>query len=206
MAAIRIGVIDIGIGNVNSIGRSLEVLGANVRFIDDPRQLNSCDKLVFPGVGSFGAASAKLRENEFGAAIVDAVKECETPLMGICLGMQLLGTYGYENGGDAGLGLIQAEVNLLKSAEFDLSLPHIGWNDVMHSNNAMFRGIPQECSFYFVHSFRMPASIPDCEVAHCDYGEIFAAAVQDDMVWGTQFHPEKSQAAGLKLLKNFIEY
>lgn len=206
MGAIRIGVIDIGIGNVNSIARSLEVLGGQVGFIGNPTQLKSYDKLVFPGVGSFGAASAKLRENEFGAAIVAAVKEFEIPLMGICLGMQLLGTYGYENGGGAGLGLIQAEVNLLESAKFDLSLPHIGWNDVMHSNNAMFRGIPQECSFYFVHSFRMPATIPDCDVAHCEYGEKFAAAVQNGLIWGTQFHPEKSQAAGLKVLKNFIEY
>lgn len=206
MGATRIGVIDIGIGNVNSIARSLEVVGGQVGFVENPTQLKSFDKLVFPGVGSFGAASAKLKENDFGAAIVAAVKEGEIPIMGICLGMQLLGTYGYENGGGNGLGLIQAEVNLLKAGQFDLSLPHIGWNDVTHSNNPMFRLIPQESSFYFVHSYGMPSSIPSCEVALCEYGEKFAAAVQDNLIWGTQFHPEKSQAAGLRVLKNFLEY
>lgn len=202
----RIGIIDLGIGSVNSVARSLGLVGALVGFVETEDRLKSFDKLVFPGVGSFGTASAKLRKNDFGQRIVESVQERQTPFLGICLGMQLLGTYGYESGGARGLGLIQAEVGLLDAAGHGLRLPHVGWNDVTHADNSMFRHIPQGTSFYFVHSYCMPRRVDGCDVAHCTYGETFAAAVQKDWIWGTQFHPEKSQSAGLRLLKNFIEY
>jgi glutamine amidotransferase len=202
----RVGIIDIGIGNINSVARSLERVGAIVGFAETPDQLKLFDKLVFSGVGSFNTAAAKLLENDFGRCISESVNEHQTPFLGICLGMQLLGTYGYENGGGHGLGLIPAEVDLLAAAQHGLCLPHIGWNDVTHTNNAMFRHIPQDTSFYFVHSYCMPQYVVGCDVAHCTHGETFAAAVQKDWVWGTQFHPEKSQNAGLRLLKNFIDY
>jgi glutamine amidotransferase len=206
MGHLRVGIIDIGIGSINSVARSLERVGATVGFVETPVQLKLFDKLVFPGVGSFSTAAEKLRQNEFGACISECIQQRQTPFLGICLGMQLLGTYGYENGGSHGLGLIPAEVGLLDAAGHGLSLPHVGWNDVTHTDNSMFLDIPQDTSFYFVHSYCMPNYIAECEVAHCKHGETFAAAVQKDWLWGTQFHPEKSQNAGLKLLKNFIEY
>lgn len=202
----RIGIIDIGLSNINSVARALELVGASVEFIDSPARVKTCDKLVFPGVGSYNAASLLLEKEELGLHIVDSVIQRQTPILGICLGMQLLGTNGSENGGGKGLSLIPAEVHLMKVKELGFSLPHIGWNDVTHPRNDMFHHIPQETSFYFVHSYCMPSVIPGCDVAICQHGVPFAAAVQKGWIWGTQFHPEKSQKAGLKLLKNFVEF
>lgn len=201
----RIGVVNIGLGNVNSVARALAKLGAEVDLVSDPAGLASTEKIVFPGVGSYGEAVAKITCSGIREAIREEVLANKKPILGICLGMQLLARQS-EEGEGLGLDFIPAEITRLKAREQGLSLPHVGWNDVSHGGMEMFRGIPEKTSFYFVHSYAMDSPQVGCKIATCDYGGTFAAAVQQGNIWGAQFHPEKSQQAGLKLLQNFIEY
>lgn len=201
----RIGIVNIGLGNVNSVARALSKLGVVVDLVSDTSGLAAAEKIVFPGVGSYGAAVGKITESGIREAIREEVLVNHKPILGICLGMQLLGRSS-EEGEGLGLDFIPAEITRLKAREQDLSLPHIGWNDVSHGGMEMFRGIPESTAFYFVHSYAMASLQTDCKVATCDYGGTFAAAIQYGNIWGAQFHPEKSQQAGLKLLKNFIDF
>lgn len=200
----KIGIIDIGLGNVRSVAKAIETLGAGVDLLTDPRDLHKVDKIVFPGVGHFGEAVRKLEKLGFREELDIQVVQNEKLILGICLGMQLLGE-GSQEGAGRGLSYVAAGTTLLSARQSRLPLPHVGWNDVIHSGMAMFRGIPTETSFYFVHSYAMPENLPGILVAQCEYGLPFAAAFQSENVWAAQFHPEKSQKAGLKLLKNFIE-
>lgn len=200
----RIGVVNIGLGNVNSVVRALAKLGVKVELVSDAAGLAASEKIVFPGVGSYGEAVAKITGSGIREAIREEVLVNKKPILGICLGMQLLGRYS-EEGEGLGLDFIPAEITRLKAREQDLSLPHIGWNDVSHGGMEMFHGIPENTAFYFVHGYAMDSLQSDCKVATCEYGGTFAAAVQYGNIWGAQFHPEKSQQAGLKLLKNFID-
>jgi glutamine amidotransferase len=201
----RVGVVNIGLGNVNSVARALAKLGVEVDLVSDPAGLASTEKIVFPGVGSYGEAVAKITCSGIREAIREEVLANKKPILGICLGMQLLARQS-EEGEGLGLDFIPAEITLLKAWEQGLSQPHVGWNDVCHGGMEMFHGIPENTSFYFVHSYAMDSAQVGCKIATCDYGGTFAAAVQQGNIWGAQFHPEKSQQAGLKLLQNFIAY
>ena len=200
----KIGVVNIGLGNVNSVVRALGKLGAEVELVTDAAGLAACGKIVFPGVGSYGEAVSKITGSGIREAIREEVLANNKPILGICLGMQLLGRYSDEGEG-LGLDFIPAHISRLKAREQNLSLPHIGWNDITHGGMKMFGGIPESTSFYFVHSYAMDALQADCKIATCGYGGVFAAAVQHGHIWGAQFHPEKSQAAGMRLLKSFLE-
>lgn len=205
MERVKIGVIDIGLGNVNSVVRGLRSLKADVALVKTPADLSAVDKIIFPGVGNFGEAATKIASLGFRDSIRDEVLKNEKPILGICLGMHLLGTGSEEGSGD-GLGFLPCPVKKLDVDEQKLALPHIGWNDVSHSSMEMFAGIPSETSFYFVHTYGIAPEVEDCQIATCTYGADFAAAVQYGRVWGAQFHPEKSQEAGMKLLQNFINH
>ncbi|EIB9944841.1 imidazole glycerol phosphate synthase subunit HisH, partial [Salmonella enterica subsp. enterica serovar Java] len=156
------------------------------------------DKLFLPGVGTAQAAMDQLRERE----LIDLIKACTQPVLGICLGMQLLGRRSEETRGVDLLNIIEQDVP--KMTDFGLPLPHMGWNRVYpQAGNRLFQGIEDGAYFYFVHSYAMPVN--PWTIAQCNYGEPFTAAVQKDNFFGVQFHPERSGAAGAQLLKNFLE-
>lgn len=156
------------------------------------------DKLFLPGVGTAHAAMEQLKQRE----LIELIKSCTQPVLGICLGMQLLATSSEESGGIETLGIIDTPVKQM--TDFGLPLPHMGWNQITpQAGNHLFRGIPDGTYFYFVHGYAMP--ICPNTIAQANYGEPFTAAVEKDNFFGVQFHPERSGAAGAQLLKNFLE-
>jgi glutamine amidotransferase len=198
-----IGVIDYGMGNRRSVQKALEHVGAEVVLSSDLDALSRADGLVLPGVGAFPSAMRNLRALNLIELIRDRVA-ARTPLLGICLGMQLLFEHSTELEPTEGIGVIPGEVRWLASGR--LRLPHIGWNDVsLIRRSPLADGLPEGgCPFYHVHSLvaapRRPADI----VATAEYGETFATWVERENVAGVQFHPEKSSADGLRLLGNFV--
>jgi glutamine amidotransferase len=200
------GIINIGLGNVDSVARAVKHIGYDYIFCHQPEDLLQVDKIIFPGVGSFGAASELLSESGFRSAIREHVLDRNKPILGICLGMQLLADSGTEGGGGEGLGLIPGSVELHRGADCGVSIPHIGWNDVFNTGGVLFNDIPEHTSFYFVHSYEYILKSDVEHIGLCNHGVDFVASVENGHIFGTQFHPEKSQELGLKLLKNFMEY
>jgi glutamine amidotransferase len=197
-----IAVINYGAGNLYSISKALEGLGANVRITDSPSVLSSASAVVLPGVGAFDEAMAILRKT----GLADAVKrstESGKPFLGICLGMQLLFT-GSEEGKSKGLGIFKG---LVRQFSLKLKVPHMGWNVVrQRKRSPLWKGLPgRSCRMYFAHSFYPVPADKEVIAATTDYGVKFASMVRKDNVLGTQFHPEKSGAYGLQFLKNFLE-
>jgi glutamine amidotransferase len=194
----RTTLIDSPVANVANIARALRAVGADLDVTRDPSVIASADKLVLPGVGSFVAAMRWLTENKIDIAIHEAVKQGAS-LLGICVGHQLLFDVSHEMGTTPGLGLVRGEVR-----QFDgiLPIPQIGWNRVA-ARGPLFEDV-EDGVFYFVNSYAA-VDAPD-EIARADYGRAFTAAVQRERVFGVQFHPEKSSAAGLRVLRNFIAW
>ncbi len=201
-------IVDCGIGNLWSVRSALRYLGYDVIVSSDPKEIAQADVLILPGVGSFRKAMEALRTSHIDEAIVEAVKGRGRKILGICLGMQLLANFGAEDGETAGLGLIPANVERFAvEAMGRLKVPHIGFNQVRsESRSFLFKGISSSAYFYFVHSFRLLADGLPGHAGLCDYGETFLAAYENENIFASQFHPEKSQTNGLKLLKNFLEY
>jgi glutamine amidotransferase len=198
----RIGVIDYGMGNRRSVEKALEHVGADAAITSDRAELRSCDGLVLPGVGAFPLAMRNLRELELDELIHERV-DAGTPLLGICLGMQLLLESSEELEPAAGLGLIPGAVTRLRTG--GLRVPHIGWNEVRFERSSRLTArLPEAgCAFYHVHSFAPRPAEPDDVVGTTEYGERFATIVERGTVAGVQFHPEKSSGDGLELLRNF---
>ena len=203
----RITVIDYGMGNIWSVLSTFRYLGCNPTVCSDPNEISRSEVLVLPGVGSFHKAMNTLRQTSLDHAILEAVKIRGRKILGICLGMQLLGSRGSEDGDTPGLGLIPNPVDRFTSREIGTNkIPHIGFNSVRSSHaHSLFRGLPEEADFYFVHSYRMLPDGLTGKTAICHYGIDFLAAYEKDNIYATQFHPEKSQTNGLMLLKNFLE-
>jgi imidazole glycerol-phosphate synthase subunit HisH len=199
----RIGVIDYGMGNRRSVEKALEHVGAHVALTSDHDALRSCDGLVLPGVGAFPKAMHNLRELGLTELIQARVKE-GTPLLGICLGMQLLFDSSEELGTTPGLGLIAGEVMRLDAG--GLRIPHIGWNEVRFERSSPLIGeLPSRgCAFYHVHSYAARPADHDTIVGTCEYGERFVTFVAREAVFGVQFHPEKSSLNGLRMLDGFL--
>jgi glutamine amidotransferase len=199
-------VIDYGMGNICSVINALEYLGGSVVLTSDPGQIKSADHLILPGVGSFRKAMDTLRERRIDTAICSAA-ENGSRILGICLGMQLLGSHSTEDGDTIGLELIPNRVEQFSQAELkDNKMPHVGYNSVhISESEGLFREIPEDAFFYFNHSYRMLTGDLMGISATCTYGIEFLAAFETDNICGTQFHPEKSQSNGLRLLKNFLE-
>ncbi len=199
----KVVIIDTGCANVSSVKFAIERLGCNVEISKDPKVVLAADKLFLPGVGTASEAMKNLAERD----LIELVKQVEKPLLGICLGMQLLGKLSQEKGQAANekvacLGLCDGEVRLMETG--DLPLPHMGWNTVKSlPEHPLFKGIENDEYFYFVHSFAMP--VGEYTIAQCDYGNPFTAALQSDNYYGVQFHPERSSKVGSKLIQNFLE-
>jgi glutamine amidotransferase len=197
-------IVDYGMGNLGSVRRALEECGADAIVSDDPAELAEASAIVLPGVGAFADGMRQLRERGWPAALRRAVRAEGLPLLGICLGMQLLAERGEEGGDTEGLGLVPGVVNLMAPAD-GARMPHVGWNDV-HAvqRSPMFDSIPDGSDFYFVHSFHfVPANAAHIAARTCYGGDVVAAVVADN-IWGAQFHPEKSSRAGFRLLTNFL--
>ena len=198
-----IGVIDYGMGNLRSVLNALEHLGADARLVDNPEQAARADKLVLPGVGAFGEGMRRLRELGFTDSLPSLAGNGR-PLLGICLGMQLLADGSSEHGEHRGLGLIPGRVARIETAP-SLRIPHVGWNNLeVERPSRMLSGLPAESTFYYVHSYEFRPGSPELRTATTDYGKAVTACVELGSVFGVQFHPEKSQADGLRLLRNFI--
>lgn len=194
-----ITVVDYGMGNLRNVRRAFEETGEQVLITSDPLEVCSAEVLVLPGVGAFGEAVRRIDRLGLRASILQAVG-LGKPMLGICLGMQLLFERSEESPGEQGLGILQGTVRRFGG---EVKVPHIGWNDVEpDTRSPLFPG--PGGVFYFVHSYYAP--IGDATVAHTGYGIEFSAAVRLSNVFGVQFHPEKSQAAGVTMLKNFLQY
>lgn len=198
-----IGIIDYGVGNLQSVKNSLDFLNIPSKIVKKPVQLNTCDKIILPGVGAFGTAMDKLNSLGFAKKIQNFAGK-KKPILGICLGMQLLFEKSEEYGLHQGLGLIKGKVLPFSKKVKNLPLPLIGWNNITKVKPAPFLGdIETGASFYFVHSFYCKPATTSSILASAKYGISFPAIIQQGAIYGCQFHPEKSQRDGLKILENF---
>ncbi len=197
-----IAIVDYGMGNLRSVSKALDHLGASNRITSNAAEITSADRLILPGVGAFGECVRGVRSRGLEEPILKFIGTGR-PFLGICVGMQILAQTSEESPEERGLGVIEGSVPKFSHAK---KIPHMGWNNVNLLNGSkLFGGIPAESFFYFVHSFFVRPEGNDASVssAMCDYGEPFTAALERDNVFATQFHPEKSQRWGLKLLDNF---
>ena len=193
----KIGIVNFGIaGNIHSVNKAIIRAGGDTFVINSPDELNLADKIVIPGVGSFKGAMAELSNDRF----IDKLKEFNRPILGICLGMQILSDLGFEHGKTNGLGIIKAEV---KPVICNKKVPHMGFGTIqVVNNNELLQGIENE-EFYFMHSYEV---VNFTDIASLtEYGDhIFVSSIKKENIYGVQFHPEKSREAGIKLLTNFI--
>jgi glutamine amidotransferase len=199
-----IGVVDYGVGNLTSVCNSLERIGVRFAVLRSAEEVAHYPKLLLPGVGAFSTAVVELRSRNLDHAIVESVQSQRAQVLGICLGMQLLYDSSSEGGRHAGLGLLPGTVEYLGEGHTDLRIPHMGWNSVRASRDSrLLAGCGQDPDFYFVHSYCCLARDRSVVTGSCIYGRDFDAVVEAGNVMGCQFHPEKSQRDGLRVLRNF---
>ena len=201
-----VSVIDYGMGNILSVLNACKYLGVEATIVSDPDKIFRADCLILPGVGSFRKAMETMRSNGIDQAVIDGVNQRGIHIFGICLGMQLLGSIGTEDGETAGLNLLSNRVEKFNESESEnLKIPHVGFNSVkINEYEGIFKGLPCNPDFYFVHSYRMLPQDIEGRMGICSYGVDFLAAFENGNIIGTQFHPEKSQTNGLLILKNFL--
>lgn len=200
-----IGIIDYGLGNLGSIKNMLKIIGEKAIISSDISELDKCDKLILPGVGAFDAGMSKLNETGLAQYIENVASMDKKPILGICLGMQLLGKRS-EEGQLEGLGLIPFESKRFQVQDQNLKVPHMGWDIVVIKKDIPLTHnlFDQRQRYYFVHSYHAICESLDNVMMTCDYGYEFVAAVVKDNIMGVQFHPEKSHSFGMKLLENFV--
>ncbi len=202
-----IGIVDYGMGNLLSVYSAFDYLGEDVKICHHPEELLSVDKIVIPGVGAFKDCIEKLNSSGFTEALHENTITKAKPTMGICLGMQVMAKSSLEGGEYEGLGWFDASVIRLHPGDKDKKVPNIGWNDITYNSSVpLFKGLPQKPDFYLVHSYYMKCNNPGLVVASYEYGHQVTAAVLKDNIFATQFHPEKSQDYGLRILENFIDW
>lgn len=201
-----ITIIDYGIGNLNSVANIIHYVGGKCRILDDPNELINAEKLILPGVGAFDKGMESLKERGILEALNIAVLENKVPILGICLGMQLL-TLRSEEGKLEGLGWVDAEVKKFSfENNLNLKIPHMGWNSLqVKKQNPLIPIREENLRFYFVHSYFVNPNQDELTIASSHYGRDFCAAFQKDNIFGVQFHPEKSHRFGMNLMKNFID-
>ena len=209
----KIAIIDYESGNLKSVSKAVELASNNifnksdVKIINSANELKNFDKIVLPGQGSFKQCYQSLLSID---GIVDeltsAVLEKQKPILGICVGMQLFSSFGEEDGGSKGFDWIKGKVNKINLTDKNLKLPHMGWNNIsINQKSKLFSGIENESHFYFVHSFAFDVENDQFISATTNYSTAIVSAVEKDNIFGTQFHPEKSQANGIKILENFVK-
>lgn len=199
-----IAIIDYDAGNIRSVEKALQFLGQEVKITRDREEIFGADKVVLPGVGSFGDAMGKL--HQYGLVeVIRQVAEKKTPFLGICLGLQLLFERSDESPGVEGLGILKGEILRIPEGE-GRKIPHMGWNSLeLRNQGRLFAGISGEPYVYFVHSYYLKARDEQIVKATTEYGVTIHASVEQDNIFACQFHPEKSSDTGLKILKNFVE-
>lgn len=198
----KITIIDYGAGNLKNLKNAFDYLGYPNQISGDPADISTADRLALPGVGAFGFAMQNLRDRGLETVLLE--KAQKTPLLGICLGMQLLLSESEEGGRFTGLNLIPGQV---RRFQIDLKVPHIGWNTLEpRQDSILVRALPKPAYAYFVHSYFCAPENPAHAIAETNYQISFASMIQKDHIFGVQFHPEKSQETGLQIIKNFMEY
>ena len=206
----QVAVIDYGSGNLHSVAKAIEHNNAvKVVVTGDPEQIRQADRVVLPGVGAMGDCLEGLRARGLDQLIDELIGQ--TPLMGVCVGMQILAESGEESDGVEALGVFPGQVTRFSSQAVDadglqLKVPHMGWNQVIQRAHPMWASIPDASRFYFVHSYRYAQTSSEQVVGVCDYGDSFAAALACEGVFAVQFHPEKSHDMGLRLYRNFLTW
>ncbi|MHA4843887.1 imidazole glycerol phosphate synthase subunit HisH [Flavitalea antarctica] len=199
-----IGIVNYGMGNLGSVKNALDFIEAPSRIISETAELKMVDKILLPGVGAFGMAMENLHRLGFAEAIKDLVLNTKVPILGVCLGMQLLFESSIEHGCHEGLGLIKGKVNSFKDVVSGLPIPHMGWNSVEFNPGArLFKSIGPSPNMYFVHSYFCKADAENDVSGTTEYGIRFQSSVESGHIFGCQFHPEKSQKDGLMIYKNF---
>lgn len=206
----RIAVIDYGIGNLHSLKKALEFVGGEVLVTADPQDLRSAARIVLPGIGAFGEGMDNLRKSGMEEVLREEIIEQRKPFLGICLGLQLLADRSFEFGEHQGLGFIPGRVrkfDFKNSGAGELRVPHVGWNSLEKKfEHPLLSGVPNGANFYFVHSFHFVPEDNKFVLAIANYGYDFPAIIGYDNIFATQFHPEKSQKDGLRILENFISW
>ncbi|MDP7399215.1 MAG: imidazole glycerol phosphate synthase subunit HisH [Lentisphaeria bacterium] len=197
------GIIEYGAGNIRSVVNACRAIGFDVTLVDTADGLMQASRIILPGVGSFRVGMENLQARGLVPALHDAVTQQHKPLLGICLGMQLLADCGTEGGDTEGLGFVPGDVVRMDDSE--VRIPHVGWNSIHLVNSSPLLDTDDGTDFYFVHGYSFRAEHDADVLATCDYGATFPCAVGRDNVLGVQFHPEKSHQFGLRLLRRFLE-
>jgi glutamine amidotransferase len=207
MVGATVGIVDYGMGNLLSVYHAVEMAGGDARICSTPEELAHVQRIVLPGVGAYRDCITNLKKKNFVDALSEAVFLQGKPILGICLGMQVMARKSFEGGEHSGLGWFDADVVRLKPNDPSLRIPQIGWNDVAYKpDSILFAGHPESPDFYFVHSYYVVCDHSQDVHATCDYGGPVTAAIGKDNIFATQFHPEKSQDHGLRVLENFLKW
>lgn len=198
-------IVDYGMGNLDSVARAVEECGGNPKVTCNPADVAEAERIILPGVGAFGTGMKNIRERGLEGVLRERVIGSSIPLLGICLGMQLLANKGWESGETPGLAWIPGEVKRLQPDGPGTRIPHMGWNEVVYVRSfPLFQGIPSSKDFYFVHSFHLICDSENDVLARTPYCGGFVSAVSRGNIFGVQFHPEKSQRLGFQVLRNFL--
>lgn len=199
----KVCIIDYGAGNVKSVYNIFYDVCNLTKISNQPEDVEEATHIVLPGVGAFQTAVDKIKNLAIFELLENNVLNEKKVFLGICVGMQVLADEGYEHGGYKGLGWVSGVVKKLETKA--LRLPHVGWNNFKNcANNPLLKGIPLEADFYYVHSYCFECKNPAHSIASCEYGAVFTAIINKDNIYGVQFHPEKSQKAGRKIIENFL--
>jgi len=200
-------IVDYGMGNLHSLSAAIRHLGFLPKVTASQYEIARSRIILLPGVGSFSVAMEAIQERQIDVGLKEALGRGNARVLGICLGMQLLTEFSVEDGGSEGLGLVAGRVEpFSESVAKAMPVPHVGFNLVQSTDESrLFQGLPRESDFYFVHSYRLENASPGLRVSWAEYGERFVAAFESPQVYGVQFHPEKSQSNGLKMLENFLK-
>jgi len=202
-----IAIIDYGLGNLKSVAGAIEKTGYKPIITSKQSEIDNSEKIILPGVGAFSEGIKNLKKFELFTVLSNNVLKQKKPILGICLGAQLLAKISYEFGQHEGLGYIEASVDKLETNDQKLRIPHVGWNELFQKQKSiLFEDISDNSLFYFVHSYILNCYNKEIVIGESKYGKQFTAAFQQDNIYGTQFHPEKSQLEGIRLLKNFLDY